>query len=105
MVSISFGRFVKMTTKRAVVSCGLVALFLVFGNANAQTYTFDPENFLPGSTPSQTECSGDGCGGQVFLRMGEPVIADGRASVGIWLRAELDSSLADVTPYSGVIFF
>ena len=105
MVSIGFNRFSEMVAKKAISGSGVLAVLLAFGNVNAQTYTFNEDNFLVSSKPPVTECSGDHCGGEIFLRMGEPAIADGRASIGIWLRVELAPALADVTPYLGNYVF
>ena len=103
MVSISFAKLNKMTAKRIIASSDMLALLLVFGNVDAQPYTFNSDNFLPPTIPQVTECNDDRCGGQIYLRMGEPVIADDRASVGIWLRVE--PSADTVTPYLGNYLF
>ena len=100
MFSINFSRFAGMATKKVVTASSMLAMLFAFANVNAQTtFTFNPENFLIPPSPSVTECTGDACGGEIFLRMGTPVIEGGNASIGIWLRVE--SALGDTVPYLG----
>ena len=104
MFSINFGRFAGMVTKKAITGSSMLAMLLAFANVNAQTtYTFNDENFLTPPNPPVTECTGDACGGEIFLRMGTPVIEGGKASIGIWLRVE--SALGDTVPYLGNYLF
>ena len=85
--------------------CWLLVLFLALGNAGAQeeeVYNFDDENFLVPPVPQTSACSN--CVGELFLKMSEPEIVDGRASIGVLLRATLSSTFT-ATPYLGNYIF
>ena len=88
--------------KKCLTGGGLLVLFLALGNAGAQEFDFNRENFLVPPVPRVATCSD--CVGELFLRMSEPEIADGRASIGVLLRATLSSSFT-ATPYLGNYVF
>ncbi len=88
--------------KKCLTRGGLLVLFLAMGNAGAQEFDFNRENFLVPPVPIVATCSD--CVGELFLRMSEPEIADGRASIGVLLRASLSSSFT-ATPYLGNYVF
>ena len=109
MNSVRFDKLSESVVQKGVIASVSLTLLLVLGSAGSQvqaqstgtivpSYTFNPENFLVPPVPERRIC-GVNCGGEIFLRMGEPVIADDIASIGIWLRVE--PSTDTVTPYLG----
>ena len=101
MFSLNFSPQCK-AVKKCLTGGGLLILFLALGNAGAQEFDFNRENFLVPPEPTVATCSD--CVGELFLRMSEPEIADGRASIGVLLRATLSSSFTAI-PYLGNYVF
>ena len=113
MNSVRFGKPSGSVVQKGAISRVSLALLLMLGSAGSQvqaqstgtivpSYTFNPENFLVPPTPEKRSC-GMNCGGEIFLRMGEPVIAGDIASIGIWLRVQ--PSTETITPYLGNYLF